>query len=303
MKKRWLAVLCAAFLLMAGCVPAALADSGPYYPVSVEECAGGSPDAMRVRKVYQLSLSDDPAKIPKDDFERGGYLYQFLEMTEQNEIGVDRRECEQSVTKDSDTAEMSEILKGLDAELPVKTEDGYEGTLLLDHTSVTVRAKGYDSRTENLSASRKYSNLSDADLSLIPKSVEENGKVLTLTNVQWSSGTDDDGNPYFTADATYSGTSTTRHATGYTVTANYTGKVAKTGCEIVTYTLTFEGTPIPPEPEPEPEIVEEDTEQEGFVLDGRDWLSLAGCCGGIAAVAAAVIWKVKQSQEKRRKEP
>ena len=307
MKKRWLAILCAAFLLMTGCVPAALADSGPYYPVSVEEYAGGSPDTMRVRKVYQLSLSDDPAKIPKDDFERGGHLYQFLEMTEQNEIGLDRRECEQSVTKDSDTAEMSEILKGLDAELPVKTEDGYEGTLLLDHTSVTVRAKGYDSETENLSANRKYADLPDANLSLIPKSVNEDGKILTLTNVQWSSGEDGEGNPRFSASATYSGTSTTRRATGYTVTANYVGRVAKTNCDIVTYTLTFAGTPVPPPaPEAEPEESVTETEDE-TITEGetetpfptlRDVLSILGCIGGAAALGGAALCVVEEKSKK-----
>ena len=52
MKKRWLAILCAAFLLMTGCVPAALADSGPYYPVSVEEYARLRIRAQKQNEVF-----------------------------------------------------------------------------------------------------------------------------------------------------------------------------------------------------------------------------------------------------------
>ena len=186
-------------------------------------------------------------------------------------------------------------------------ENGYEGTLLLDHTSVTVRAKGYDSETENLSANRKYADLPDADLSLIPKSVNEDGKILTLTNVQWSGGEDGEGNPRFSASATYSGTSTTRHATGYTVTANYTGRVAKTNCDIVTYTLTFAGTPIPPpapepEPEPEPEETVTETEDESVTETPfpplRDVLSILGCIGGAATLGGAALCVVEEKSKK-----
>ncbi len=71
----------------------------------------------------------------------------------------------------------------------------------------------------SLSATRTYPNLSDADLELIPKTITDGGKTLTLGAVEWSGGE----NGFYTATATYTGTSSTRSATGYTVTASYTG--------------------------------------------------------------------------------
>ncbi|MFR1618269.1 MAG: hypothetical protein ACLSUM_13295 [Dysosmobacter welbionis] len=46
----------------------------------------------------------------------------------------------------------------------------------------------------------------------------------------------------YTATASYTGTSSSRYATGYTVTADYTGEVAKPNCDVVTYTAIFGST-------------------------------------------------------------
>ena len=131
------------------------------------------------------------------------------------------------------------------------TEDGYTGTLRLDHTSVQVTTDGYASKTTSLSATRTYPNLSDADVSLVPKSITDKGSTLTLADVQWSSAESTDGEgcivTHYTATASYTGSSTSRYATGYTVTANYIGEVAKTDCQIVTYTATFGSMEAPVE--------------------------------------------------------
>ena len=55
MKKRIAMLLCTAALA-----------AERYYPSSVETCMEG--DSPRIRKVYQLSLADDPAGIPTGDF-------------------------------------------------------------------------------------------------------------------------------------------------------------------------------------------------------------------------------------------
>ncbi len=77
----------------------------------------------------------------------------------------------------------------------------------------------------------------------MPKSITDKGHTLNLADVQWSSseGMDGEGGivTHYTATAKYTGSSTSRYATGYTVTANYVGEVAKTDCQIVTYTATF----------------------------------------------------------------
>ena len=162
---------------------------------------------------------------------------------------MDTQPYTETVTRPSKTNDMAQILQGLEAELEVTTEDGYTGTLHLDHTSVQVTTDGYATKTNQLSATRSYPNLSDADVSLVPKSIEDKGKTLTLTDVQWSEDQYSDGAggtvTRYTASASYTGTSTSKYATGYTVTANYTGEVAKTGCDMVTYTAIFGSTEAP----------------------------------------------------------
>lgn len=324
MKKRLMYLLCAALaaLSLTACAPAAAADETPLRPVSVQEYTWGSLDYLRIEKVYELALTDTERQIPQEDFEQNGYLYHLVEMTKENKVGVDTKEFTKSVTKDCPSNDTESALKILDAEIPVKTEDGYEGKLLLDHTSVKVSVKGYQTSSKNITASRVYSDLSDADLSLIPKSITENGNVLTLNDAQWVSGTDEDGNLTFTATAEYSGTSTSRYATGYTVSANYVGNVVKTNCDMIVYTVIFQGERIPklpiaekqePEPEePAAESVDEtvevnpasdgtdapDNSVESDRLNIHDWLAVAGSVGGIGAALAAVAYAVRRKTKK-----
>ena len=243
-------ILCTALSLPAFAAeePAPGKDSC-YYPISVEEYTYGPLDELRIDKVYQLSLDDDPGGIPTEDFVRGGRLYYLLDMTKKDEVGVDTKPYIHTITQPSDTNNMEAVLQQLDAELEVTTEDGYTGTLHLDHTTVQVTTDGYATKTGSVSASRTYPNLSEADLSLIPKTVEDKGRTLTLADVQWSDSTqtDGEGNPMirYTATAKYTGTTSSKYATGYTVSANYTGEVAKTGCDVVTYTATFGSVEAP----------------------------------------------------------
>lgn len=310
MKKRVLSLLCMALLcVIAFTVPALAAEQTVRYPISVEEYTeGGVP---RIKKVYQLSLNEDPVSIPTEDFERFGYVYHLLDVTQRNDEGVDVKDYLDTITQDSDTGELAVVLKRLDGQREITTEDGYSGLLVLDHTSVKIAVKGYETSTRSLSAHRTYPNLSDADLSLVPKTVEENGKTLTLGDVQWATSYQDDGTAHYTATASYSGTSTNRYATGYTVTANYVGRVSKTGCDMITYTAIFGGTEIRPEPEPMPEpMPEADTEQNvepetdadsALVLDvetpsepqkrGMAWIPVTVVLVAAAGGAGWYVWK------------
>lgn len=81
-----------------------------------------------------------------------------------------------------------------------------------------------------------YPNLSDADVSLVPKSVNENGRTLTLADVSWQEAAVDPTDGYdipirYTAVASYTGTATSKYATGYAVTADYKGDVTRTSCD------------------------------------------------------------------------
>ena len=253
--KKSISLLFTALLLCTLSVPAFAAEETPpgkdscYYPISVEEYTYGPLDELRIDKVYQLSLDDDPGGIPTEDFVRGGRLYYLLDMTKKDEVGVDTKPYVHTITQASDTGSMEAVLQQLDAEMEITTEEGYTGTLHLDHTTVQVTTDGYATKTGTVSASRSYPNLSDADTSLIPKTIEDKGRTLTLADVQWSDSTQVDGEGgtviRYTAAAKYTGTTSSKYATGYTVSANYTGEVAKTGCDVVTYTATFGSVEAP----------------------------------------------------------
>lgn len=305
--KRILTTLCALAIVMAGSVPALAAEadadagqSASYYPISVNEYTYGSLDEPRVEKVYQLSLSDDPAGIPTDDFVRNGRLYYLLDMTRKNEVGVDTKPHIETVTQASDTNDMETILQQLNAELEVTTEDGYSGTLHLDHTTVKVTVDGYATKTQALSASRSYPNLSEADVSLIPKSIEEKGNTLTLADVQWDSAEQTDGAggivTRYTATASYTGSSSYQYATGYTVTADYSGEVAKPDCDMVTYTAIFGSTEAPEETAAEQG---ENAESKNPAVD-LSALKIPLLVGGAAvALAAGGVFAMKKIKERR----
>ena len=174
--KRIFTAMCALALLMAGCTPAlaAAATSSPtpssqepeqscYYPVKVEEYTAGPLDELRIDKVYQLSLGDDPSGIPTGDFVRNGRLYYLLDMVRKDEVGVDTQTHTETVTLASDTNKMDAILQRLESEMEFTTGDGYTGVLRLDHTSVQVTTDGYASKTTSLSATRTYPNLSEVN--------------------------------------------------------------------------------------------------------------------------------------------
>ena len=253
MMKRTIPLFLAAFLLCTFLAVPAYAAEEPgrdsaYYPISVEEYISGDFDELRIQKVYQLSLDDDPSLIPTEDFERNGRLYYLLDMTRKDEIGVDTKPHVQTVTLPSDTNNMEKILQNLDAEIEATTEDGYTGTLRLDHTTVQVTTDGYATKTGIVSATRTYPNLSDADLSLVPKTISDSGRTLTLADVQWSNSMQTEADSVvtrYTATARYTGSTSSKYATGYTVKADYSGEVSKTGCNVVTYTAIFGSVDAP----------------------------------------------------------
>lgn len=131
-----------------------------------------------------------------------------------------------------------------DRQIDMLQELGYEGVLSLDHTTIQVEAAGYGTSSRTVTAERTYPNLSDADVSLVPKSVNENGRTLTLADVSWQEAAVDPTDGYdipirYTAVASYTGTAISKYATGYTVTADYKGDVTRTSCDTVVYTAVF----------------------------------------------------------------
>lgn len=189
---------------------------------------------IRLEKVYYLSTHDDPAAIPTGDFDREGRHYTLLDVLKNDLSETDTKDYIEVITLDSSTKDMGEIIQTLEPEREITTEDGYTGVLKPDYTKITVEAAGYKTSSWTVSATRTYPNLSDADASLIPKSITDNGRTLTLADVDWQ-----EAGEFYNATASYTGTASGRSVTGYTVTVEYSGEVAKTSCDTVIYTAVF----------------------------------------------------------------
>lgn len=232
--KRTAALCLAALLACSLAIPAMAADI--LYPVEVTEYMEG--DSSRLKKIYVLTPADDPSLIPTEDFDREGQTYTLLDITRQDQVETDTRDYTETVTLESKTKDMDAILPQLTATPEVDTEEGYTGVLTLDTASIQVEAAGYSTSTRAVTAARTYPNLSDADVSLIPKSIEDGGRTLELANVQWQ-----EAGEFYTANATYTGTASSKYATGYTVTAEYSGEVSKTTNDTVTYAAVFSANP------------------------------------------------------------
>lgn len=83
------------------------------------------------------------------------------------------------------------------------------------------------------------------------------------------------------------------------MSASYTGEVAKTNCEVVTYTAIFGSTKLEePEQTPTPEPAPNAELAANGDGSGMGWLSLLGCAGGVAALAVAAVYGVKKIKER-----
>ncbi|MDL2288328.1 hypothetical protein LJC32_02985 [Oscillospiraceae bacterium OttesenSCG-928-F05] len=265
MKRICCLILCAAVLFTAALPIAHAAD---LYPAAIEQ--DGDSESPVIRKVYLLEPGDTPADIPTADFVRGGVRYTFVDMTKEREELSDVREHTEEVSLPASSGDLSAALALFEPTLDYTDEEGYTGTLALDHTTVQVSADGYSTRNFTVSAVRTYPNLSAADVSLVPKTTEEKGRTLQLADVSWSEAHTGNVDGYdvaerYTATATYTGSATSRTATGFTATASYTGEVMRILPGPVRYTAIFEGaeltppTPQPtPEPTPEPEAAQKE---------------------------------------------
>ena len=205
---------------------------------------------FEVRKTYELPVDQEPSMQAKQSFEQDGYSFTLTDLLRQELPEQQSKEYTETVTVSSESKELTAILPLLADTKAVTTEDGFTGTLKLDTGSITVEPAGYKNNSWTVSATRTYPNLSEADVSLIPKSIEDNGKSLTLADVQWAETSEagaDGAVTRYTATAKYTGTTSSTYATGYTVTADYTGQVSKTNCSVLTYTAIFGSMEIPAE--------------------------------------------------------
>lgn len=250
MKK--LFTICAAVLcLTATLTPAAMAAETPEVQVCYPTSVTRSEDGTEIRKIYDLSPEDDPLGISRSDFEQDGYHYTLTDLLKQ-EL-PEHEECQhtETVSLQSDKKDMESVLALLPQEKEFVTEDGMIGTLELQLSTVQVEVAGYGSSTKKVTATRSYPNLVNQDTANIPKTITDNGRMLTLETIQWQTDNTASLDGYalgdrFTAVGTYVGSATSSYVKGYTVTAEYTGTVSRIALDRVRYVAIFEGTPIQP---------------------------------------------------------
>lgn len=254
--------LCAMALTLAMALPvqAAAAETvAVCYPTSITR----SEDRGEIRKIYDLSPTDDPAGIPRSDFEQDGFRYTLTDLLKQELPEYEERQHTETVSLESKSKDMASVLALLPQEREFITDDGLTGILTLQLDTVQVEVAGYGSSTKEVQATRSYPNLAGQDTQYIPKTIEDNGRTLTLQSIDWQTDNTASTDGYalgdrFTAVATYTGSATSSYVKGYTVTADYTGTVSRIALNKTRYVAIFEGTAIVPvEPAVElPDVLE-----------------------------------------------
>ena len=253
--KRMLSLCAAALYLTLALTPTALAadfepavpDAKVCYPTSIVR----NDDGTELKKIYDLSPEDDPAGIPRSDFRQDGFQYTLTDLLKQELPENESRQHTEHVSIESAKKDMESVLALLPQEREFITDDGLIGTLTLRLDTVQVEPSGYSSSTKQLSVKRSYPNLAEQDTQYIPKSIEDGGRTLTLSDIQWQTDNTANMDGYavadrYTAVATYTGSATSSYVKGYTVTADYTGTVSRIALNRVRYVAIFEGTPIQP---------------------------------------------------------
>ena len=246
-----LRLLCVLALAMSLTTAAFAADPpeptqpSPCYPTAVTR----SEDGSEIRKMYDLGPEDDPAGIPRSDFEQQGYHYTLTDLLKQELPANESRQHTETVSVASQSKDMGTVLALLPQTKEFITDDGLSGVLTLKLDTVNVEVAGYGSSTKNLTATRTYPGLADQDTQYIPKTIEDNGHSLTLQTVNWQT----EGDGHFTAVASYSGSATSSYVKGYTVTAEYAGTVSRINLNKVRYVAIFEGNPLEPVTPEEPD--------------------------------------------------
>lgn len=258
------------------------------YPTEVSYTADNG--IYEIRKTYELPAGTEPSEEVKQDFQQDGYSYVLTDLLRRELLEKRARDYEETVTVDSESKELTDVLPLLADTKPVTTEDGFTGTLTLDASTITVEPAGYKNNSWTVTAKRSYPNLSDMDMQYIPKTTTENGRTLSFAGVDWQTDNTMNVDDYaigdrYTAVVTYTGTASGKSVTGYTVTAKYSGTVEKISLDKVQYVAIFHGTPVAPEKQP------------------MDWRYLGIPAGLLAlCIAGFVVSKLKKKGAKSHEE-
>lgn len=243
MKKRItclvLVLIVAASMTMGACAASYIPDDVTYQNLNGQQLA---------IKTYTLLPDQDPADLYEDDFEHDGFLYSMSDIVKDEQHYQEENTHTEVVTVTTSGKNLEEILAELKP--TIEYDDGVStGTLSLDHGTIETEAAGYKRSSYSVTATKNYTGLDRNDSSYIDKTVEKNGRTLSLSNVTWSVEStalvgDELVPATYSAVATYSGAASANVATGYITTAEYKGTIVSSGISSILYTVTYLGTPI-----------------------------------------------------------
>ncbi len=273
-------------------------ETSELLPVNVIQ----SSDGLEIRKVYELGPDVAPERLPRTDFERGGFMYTCAEILREVVIGDEIKAVTISETAESEKDDVDTVLSILAPYKEVREENGFLGKLYLVEDSITSEVAGYGTASVPYTVSKSYTNLPSNDPFNIPKTIDDGGRSLQLQDIQWkgdiySDRSSESGS--FTATAIYGGTKTSQYIESYVITANYSGEVSRKGVDVIRYTIIFTGTAIPaPEPVAPPAPVEEPDEGGGGWLIFIFILILLG-----AGAGAYYFFVMRKSQSRHDDDP
>ena len=278
MKKRitslMLVLIVAASMTMGACAASYIPDDVTYQNLNGQQLA---------IKTYTLLPDQDPADLYEDDFEHDGFLYSMSDIVKDEQHYQEENTHTEVVTVTTSGKNLEEILAELKP--TIEYDDGVSsGTLSLDHSTIKTEAAGYKRSSYTVTATKNYTGLDRNDSSYIDKTVEKNGRTLSLSNVTWSVEStalvgDELVPATYSAVATYSGSATSSYVKGYTVTADYAGTVSRIALNRVRYVAIFEGTPIQPT-EPAETPATASAFRWSYVLIPIGIVAAAGACVG-----------------------
>ena len=158
--KRMLSLCAAALCLTLTLTPTALAadfePAAPSAKVCYPTAIVRSEDGTELKKIYDLSPEDDPAGIPRSDFEQDGCRYTLIDLLKQELPENESRQHTEHISVESAKKDMESVLALLPQERKFITDDGLMGTLTLRLDTVQVEPSGYGTATKEISTKRSY---------------------------------------------------------------------------------------------------------------------------------------------------
>ncbi len=234
-------------------------------------------------KTFEVSPEVSPAELVESGLSQNEVEYELRDVL--RTVAPDEQErktVSQTITVSSESDKREEIVALLQNTLDYSA-DGYGGQLLLDEASITTEVEDTEGYTYAVTDTREYPGLVRNDPALLPKTVTKGGVTLTLADVKWSPGSENDPNPSsYSATALYKGSANGSRPSGYTAAATYTGEVVKTVPGNIIYTLVYAAKPAPVvEVAPEP-------------FNWKPLLFGLGGIVGVGAVATAIVFFLRR---------